>query len=85
MWTGLLWFALLAAAMLCYPRRPRVAGMLWIMLGGLSLTMNVLRNPSSWSGPIAGLFMIGMGIRYLIKYRDRDVRAKHVEYWTAKA
>jgi hypothetical protein len=29
--------------------------------------------------------MMGLGTWYLIKYRNRDVRAKHVEYWTAKA
>ena len=85
MWTGLLWFALLTAAGLCYPRRPRTAGMLWIMLGVLSLTLNLQRNPDSWLAPTPGLFMIGMGTWYLIKYRHPDVRAKHVEYWTAKA
>ncbi|OLE85152.1 MAG: hypothetical protein AUF76_01520 [Acidobacteria bacterium 13_1_20CM_2_65_9] len=36
MWTGLFWFALLAAAGLCYPRRPRTAGALFIGLGFLS-------------------------------------------------
>jgi len=29
--------------------------------------------------------MIGIGTWYFIKYRNPDVRAKHVEYWTAKA
>ena len=85
MWTGLLWFALLAAAMLCYPRRPRTAGTLWIMLGVLSRSLNLQRNADSWLAPIPGLFMIGMGTWYLIKYRSADVRAKHVEYWTARA
>jgi hypothetical protein len=85
MWPGLLWFALLTAGMLSYPRRPRTAGVLWIMLGVLSLTMSFQRNATSWFGPIPGVFMIGMGIWYLAKFRDPDVRAKHVEYWTAKA
>lgn len=85
MWPGILWFAWLTAAMLCYPRRPRTAGMLWIMLGVLSLTLNLQRNASIWLGLLPGVFMIGMGTWYLIKYRNRDVRAKHVEYWTAKA
>jgi hypothetical protein len=85
MWTGLLWFALLAAAGLSYPRRPRIAGALWIMLGVLSLTMNLQRNADSWLAPTPGLFMIGIGTWYLINYRNPHVRAKHVEYWTAKA
>jgi hypothetical protein len=55
------------------------------MLGALSLAINLQRNAQSWLGPISGLFMIGMGTWYLIKYRKADVRAKHVEYWTAKA
>jgi hypothetical protein len=84
MWPGMLWFGLLAAAMLCYPRRPRTAGMLWIMLGVLSLALNPQRN-SMWFGLLPGVFMIGMGSWYLVKYRNRDVREKHVEYWTAKA
>ena len=36
-------------------------------------------------GGFMGLFMIGIGTRYPIKYRNPDVRAKHVKYWTAKA
>lgn len=75
-----LWFARLAAAMLCYPRRPRTAGTLWIMLGVLSLTRIVPRDSNSWSGPISGMFMIAMGTWYLVKYRRPDIRAKHVEY-----
>ena len=64
----MLWFALLAAAMLCYPRRPRSAGMLWIMLGVLSVGLNVERNAGWTLGSTSGLFMMGMGTWYLIKY-----------------
>jgi hypothetical protein len=80
---GFLWFALLTAAMLCYPRRPRVAGLLWIALGTLSLLQSYTQ--SARLGATSGLFFIGLGIWYLVKYRDAIVRAKHVEYWTAKA
>ena len=83
MWTGLLWFALLAAAMLAYPRRPRTAGVLWMALGSLSLVESYTR--SARLGAVSGVFCIGLGIWYLVKYRDAEVRAKHVEYWTAKA
>ena len=85
MWTGVPWFALLAAAMLCYPRRPRTAGALWIMLGVLSLSINLQRKADSWLALIPALFMIGMGTWYLVKYRHPDVRARHIDYWTAKA
>jgi hypothetical protein len=83
MWPGILWFALLAAAMLCYPRRPRTAGALWIMLGALSLAQAWMRG--AWLGGLSGLFCAGLGAWYLVKYRKPDVRAKHVEYWTAEA
>jgi hypothetical protein len=85
MWPGILWFVLLAAAGLCYPRRPRTSGLLWAMLGVLSLTMSAQRHAGSVLGVVPGLFMLSMGVWYLIKYRHPDVRAKHVEYWTAKA
>jgi hypothetical protein len=60
MLAGLLWFALLAAAMLFYTH-------------------------SATLGATSGVFCTGLGIWYLVKYRDAMVRAKHIEYWTAKA
>ena len=63
MWQGMLWFALLTAAMLCYPRRPRTAGVLWITLGVLSLFLRYLHNPGSVLGAIsAGAFFVGLGV-----------------------
>jgi hypothetical protein len=47
--------------------------------------MTVDRNGDSWLGPISGLFMIGMGILVPDQVSNPHVRAKHVEYWTAKA
>ena len=85
MWSGVLWFALLTAAMLCYPRRPRTAGVLWVVLGMLSLFLRYLHNPGNLLGSVSGAFFVILGVTYLFKYRRPDVRAKHVEYWTAKA
>ena len=53
------------------------------MLGALSLRQAWLHNARL--GGLSGIFVVGMGVRYLVKYRKPDVRAKHVEYWTAKA
>ena len=83
MLAGLLWFALLAAAMLCYPRLPRTAGVLWIALGSFSLFQSYTH--SARLGATSGVFCIALGIWYLVKYRDAMVRARHIEYWTAKA
>ena len=67
MWTGLLWFAVLAAAVLCYPRRPRTAGTLWIILGALSVATRFTRDAGSSFAQMRGLFMIGMGTWYLVR------------------
>jgi hypothetical protein len=62
-----------------------MAGALWMMLGALSVFMSSMRSQGGWPGPVVGVFFIGMGVWYLVKYRNPEVRAKHVEYWTAKA
>jgi hypothetical protein len=53
------------------------------MFGMLSL-IRAFQYDARLAG-LSGLFSIGLGASYLIKYRKPDVRAKHVEYWTAKA
>jgi hypothetical protein len=83
MWQGLLLFGLLTAGLLCYPRRPRIAGALLVVLGTLSFLL-AFQNEARL-GALSGLICVGLGASYLIKYRKPDVRAKHVEYWTAKA
>jgi hypothetical protein len=85
MWSGLLWFALLTAAGLVYPRRPRTAGILFMMLGALSIVLGQPQRSGYQWGVIAGVFWIALGAWQLIKYRNPNVRAKHIEYWTAKA
>jgi hypothetical protein len=85
MWTGLLWIALLAAAGLCYPRRPRLAGTFFIMLGALSAVLAFRAGAESGTATFVGLTWGSLGLSWLWRYRNPDVRAKHVEYWTAKA
>lgn len=85
MWTFVLWLTLLTAAGLCYPRRPRTAGALFIALGVLSGVLSFVHNSGNALVAFSGVFWIGLGASYLLKYRHPDVRAKHVEYWTAKA
>ncbi len=80
MWPGIVWVAHLMAAGLLYPRRPRTAAALFIMLGFPMVF---------WGGSplvlLSSAFWIGLGVLYLVKYRKPDARAKHVEYWTARA
>jgi hypothetical protein len=57
----------------------------WITLGVLSVALKFLSGSAGWMGVTSGMFMVALGLRYLIKYSSPDVRAKHLEYWTAKA
>jgi hypothetical protein len=81
----LLWIALLTAAGLCYPRWPRTSAVLFLVLGVLSVVLIFLGNSGNGLIVGPGLFWIGLGVWYLVKFRSPDARAKHVEYWTAKA
>ena len=85
MWTFFLWIVLLCGAGLCYPRRPRTAGGLFIATGILAVVLTLTQNHGNGLIAIPGAFWIALGVWYLLKYRNPDVRAKHVEYWTAKA
>ncbi|MEO8257052.1 MAG: hypothetical protein ABI868_06865 [Acidobacteriota bacterium] len=86
MWPLLAWFALLAAAGLCYPRRPRTAGALFIALGLLTTTVVLVLNRGSLlTSVVPGVFWIGLGASYLVKYRAAAARKQHIDYWTAKA
>jgi hypothetical protein len=80
------WFALLMAAGLCYPRRPRLSGALFIALGGYSIVLRSLGSPGSGALAFAaGAFWIALGCSYLVRFREQAVRGAHVEYWTAKS
>jgi hypothetical protein len=85
MWPFLLWIAILAVAGLIYPRRPRTTAALFVVLGVLSIVLVFTHNQGNNLGGAAGVFWIGLGIWYLVKYRTPDARAKHIEYWTEKA
>jgi hypothetical protein len=84
MWTGALWFVLLTVAGLCYPRRPRTAATLFIAMGMLSLAPNLQQTSTSRLNVAVGGFWIALGLWQHVKYRRASVRAKHIEYWTAK-
>jgi hypothetical protein len=78
------WCAVLTAAGLCYPRRPRVSGVLFIALGVLSAALRAASGPF-WGMPVlvAGSFWIALGVGYLIKFRNppsapRTCRTGHV-------
>jgi hypothetical protein len=85
MLTGLLLSVLLATGGLCYPRRPRTAGLLFIILGILSAFLAFQSGAATASAAFIGMTWASLGLGWIVKYRNPDVRVKHVEYWTAKA
>jgi hypothetical protein len=83
-----IWLGLLAAAGLCFPRRPRLAGLLFVVLGVWSIVLRFVSLSSAGPASIgvalgAGVVWFAVGLRQLLKYRDPDARAAHVRQWTA--
>ena len=87
---AIVWTILLTAACLVYPRRPRAAAMLTVLLGGWTIAARLLhwnqpRSPIGfWPAMALGAFWCGLGMAGLVKFRTATARADHVGYWTAK-
>jgi len=79
------WLALLLAAALFYPRKPLASGVLFFLLGILSVGLRLQQNPGFIPAILTGAFWMVLGTSYLVKFRTADARAKHVQYWTAKS
>ena len=82
-----IWLGLLAAAGLCFPRRPRLTGLLLIVLGVWSVVLRFWAPGSARPVSIAialgaGVVWFALGIRHLVKFHDPNVRAGHVKSWT---
>jgi hypothetical protein len=78
-----IWLGLLAAAGLCFPRRPPVSGLLFIALGVWSaiLRFTTLGSPHPVSLGVAlgsGAFWFSIGISILVRFRDPEARSAHV-------
>ncbi len=81
------WLGLLAAAGLCFPRRPQVSGLLFIALGVWSVILRytTFGSPHPVSLGIAlgsaGVWF-SLGIMHLVRFRDPEARSAHVRRWT---
>lgn len=77
------YLAIVGAAGLCYPRRPRAMGVLFVVAGGLMSGMwevgAIGNNP-----PIIAAMSATLGLGTIWKFRDPGVRAAHVAEWTGK-
>jgi hypothetical protein len=87
---AIVWTALLTAACLVYPRRPRTAALLTVMLGVWTVVARLLqwsqpRSPIGfWPAMALGAFWCALGVTGLVKFRRASARAAHIGYWTAK-
>ena len=87
---AIVWTVLLTAACLVYPRRPRTAALLTVLLGAWTVVVrlqqwNQPRSPIGfWAAMALGAFWIGLGVAGLVKFRRASARADHVGYWTEK-
>jgi hypothetical protein len=77
------WLALMGAGGLCYPRRPRTAGVLFIVAGVFMLVLweagAIGDNP-----PIIAATSAVLGFGQLWKFRTRAVRVAHLAEWVKK-
>jgi hypothetical protein len=84
------WTVLLTAACLVYPRRPRTAAGLTVLLGMWTVVARLLqwhqpRSPIGfWPAMALGAFWCALGVAGLVKFKTPTSRAQHIEYWTAK-
>jgi len=77
------WLVIMGAGALCFPRRPRTAGVLFLLAGGFLF--------GTWTAggigkalPINAPLSATLGLSKLWAFRDPAVRAAHVAGWTGK-
>lgn len=83
-----IWLGLLAAAGLCFPRRPQMTGVLFILLGVWSSVLRLAASggarPVPWFTALGmGAVWFAIGISHIRRYADPQARAEHVKSWTA--
>ena len=85
------WAILLTAGGLLYPRRPRLAGLMLVLLGLWTIPLGTF----NWGGGRTGTSVWGadwlaacwfvIGFAWIIRFSNAKIRADHIGYWTAKA
>jgi hypothetical protein len=87
---AIVWTMLLTAACLVYPRRPRTAALLTVLLGVWTIVARLMhwnqpRSPIGfWPAIGLGACWLGLGLFGFVKFRTVRAREDHVGYWTAR-
>jgi hypothetical protein len=90
MLAALVWITLLTSGLLCYPRRPRTAGLLFVLLAVWTWLLRFLSwgdgrtSTGTWGASWVAAIWLAMGLFWLVKFSNATARAEHVGYWTAK-
>ena len=85
------WTTLLTAALLVYPRRPRTAGVLILLMGVWTFALRYFPWTSQrvtagyWTAWWMAAFWIVWGLIWIVRFSSATRRAAHIGYWTAKA
>ena len=91
MLAAFVWIALLTAALLVYPRRPRTAGVLIAAMGVWTFLLRYLHWTSDrvtagfWTAWWMAAFWLVWGLVWIVRFSSAESRAAHVDYWTAKS
>jgi hypothetical protein len=90
MLAAFVWIALLTAALLVYPRRPRVAGTLVALMGAWTFLLRYLPwtnqrvTAGFWTTWWMAAFWLAWGLVWIVRFSSPARRASHIAYWTAK-
>ena len=85
------WVALLTAALLAWPRRPRTAGVLIALMGVWTFVLrylpwNIQRLTAGyWTTWWMAAFWLAWGLVWIVRFSNAARRHAHIAYWTAKA
>jgi hypothetical protein len=83
MWVLTGWLVLMGAGGLCYPRRPRTAGALFLAAAGFLFVLWTLGALGD-TPPYMPATSAALGLGTLWKFRDPAARAEHVAEWTGQ-
>jgi hypothetical protein len=76
----IVFLTILGAGGLCYPRRPRLTGVVFMAAGGYLMTVTAVGTIGG--STLFGATWVALGLGMLWRFRDSAVRSVHVAEWT---